>query len=234
MKSDGIRITDNSKVLNSIISRIKDLIVFKNLEPGEKLPSERVLSEKFNVSRRSVREAINKLEFYELVNSIPQTGTFISNIGQISLNGIIDEIVQLEKPDFKSLVETRIMLELKTVDLAAQRRTEEDLKNIEETLIKYKAKLLNRENALQEDLLFHLAIAKASGNSTINDLMLQITPKIISVFKKNHVCDDDGFLYEIKKHEAVFDAIKNQNSQKAIETMESHFEMLIGFCNTLD
>jgi len=232
MKSDLIRIKDNSEEQKMIISKIKDLIIYKNLEPGDKLPSERVLSDKFKVGRRSVREAIDKLEYYELVKSIPQTGTFIANIGQIALIGIIDDIIQLENPDFISLVETRIMLEFKTVGLAAQRRTEEELEHIEETLESYKTKILNGEDALQEDLLFHLAIAKACGNSTINDLMLQITPKIISVFEKTRVCDEEGFLFEVKKHEAIFEAIKNNNPQKAVEHMEDHFQLLIDFCAT--
>ncbi len=67
--------SENHKIQNLIISKIRDLITHKNLEQGDKLPSERVLSEKFGVSRRNVREAIEKLEFYELVKSIPQSGT---------------------------------------------------------------------------------------------------------------------------------------------------------------
>mgnify|MGYP002283134132 CR=1 FL=1 len=89
------------------------------MEPGDKLPSERMMSEKFETSRSNVREAIQKLEFYGLLKSIPQSGTFVANIGVIALNGMIDDILRLEDPDFKSLVETRILLELKTSKLAA-------------------------------------------------------------------------------------------------------------------
>ncbi len=61
-----------------------------------------MLSEKFGVSRGNVRDAIQKLEFYGLLKSIPQSGTFVANIGVIAMNGMIDDILQLEKPDFKS------------------------------------------------------------------------------------------------------------------------------------
>ncbi len=232
MKLDRLtRIDSPDEVQNKIISSIRDLINYKNLEPGDKLPSERVLSEKFSVSRRSVREAIEKLEYYELVKSIPQSGTFIANIGQIALNGIINDILRLKKHDFKSVVETRILLELKAVELAAERRTKEDLELIEATLNNYKEKILNREDALQEDMLFHLAIARASGNSTMNALMLQITPKIISVFEHNRVCNEDEFLLELQRHIDIYEAIKSKDVEKAIEGMEIHFEMLIEFCN---
>ena len=107
------------------------------------MPSERSLSEKFSVSRSNVREAIQKLEFYGLLKSIPQSGTFVANIGVIALNGMIDDILRLEKPDFKDLVETRILLELKTARLAALRRTDENLKQMREALEAYKEKVLN-------------------------------------------------------------------------------------------
>ncbi len=71
-----------------------------------------------------------------------------------------------ESPDFKSLVETRILLELKSVRLAALRRTEEELEQIKDALDAYSEKVIKGGDAVQEDLLFHLSIANASGNST--------------------------------------------------------------------
>ena len=230
MKIETLTNNDNREVQNSIISKIRELINYKNLEPGEKLPSERMLSEKFGVSRSSVREAIQKLEFYGLLNSIPQSGTFVANIGIIALNGMIDDILRLESPDFKSLVETRILLELKTVRLAALRRTDDDLKHIKETLEAYKEKVLNGEDAVQEDLLFHLAIAKASGNSTMNTFMLTITPQIITNFEKYHVCDKNQAVLGINEHEDIYKAIKAQDPKLAKEKMKTHFSILYQYC----
>ena len=130
MNLEIIEKSESSETQDSIIVKIKELINLKNLEPGDKLPSERMMSEKFGVTRSNIREAIQKLEFYGILKSIPQSGTFVANIGVIAMNGMIDDILQLKKPDFKSLVETRILLELKSVRLAALRRTEGELINI--------------------------------------------------------------------------------------------------------
>ena len=222
--------TENQKVQNLIIIGIRDLINYKNLEPGEKLPSERMLSEKFNVSRSNVREAIQKLEFYGLLKSIPQSGTFVANIGVIAMNGMIEDILRLDEPDFKSLVETRILLELKTSRLAALRRTEKDLVQLKEALDAYNAKVLKGEDAMQEDLLFHLAIAKASGNSTMNTFMLIITPEIITKFEKFHVCDDDLAQKGIKEHTDIYNAIVAKDSQLAKKCMKIHFKILYQYC----
>ena len=230
MKLEILSKNEHQELHNDIISQIRDLINFKNLEPGDKLPSERMLSEKLGVSRGNVREAIQKLEFYGILISKPQSGTFVANIGRVAMNGMIDDILGLEYPDFKSLVETRILLELKTVRLAAQRRTDADLEKMEAALEAYKEKVLNNENAVQEDLLFHLAIAQACRNSTINRMMLIITPEIITNFEKYHVCDKDESINRIKEHQDIFAAIKEQDTQKAKEMMKVHFSVLYQYC----
>ncbi|WP_111709951.1 FadR/GntR family transcriptional regulator [Lutibacter citreus] len=233
MKFDTLIKNENSTIQNRIISEIRDLINYKNLEPGDKLPSERMMSEKFEASRNNIRESIHRLEFYGLLKSIPQSGTFIANIGIVALNGMVDDILRLDDPDFKSLVETRILLELKTARLAALRRTNEDLDQIKGALEAYSEKVLNGVDAVQEDLLFHLAIAKAAGNSTLNTLMLMITPEIITNFEKYHVCDTGNSNVGIKEHTAIYKAIKEQNPKKAKEKMKVHFKTLYQYCYNL-
>jgi GntR family transcriptional repressor for pyruvate dehydrogenase complex len=233
MKLEILTKPENYTIQKKIISNIRDLINLKNLEPGDKLPSERMLSEKFEVSRSNVREAIQKLEFYGLLNSIPQSGTFVANIGVIAMNGMIEDILRLEDPDFKSLVETRILLELKTARLAALRRTDKDLVELKVALEAYKEKVLNGEDAVQEDLLFHLAIAKASGNSSMNNFMLIIIPEIITNFEKYHVCDK-GLAHEgIKEHQAIYKAIEKRDPKLAKQKMKDHFKVLYQYCYNL-
>ncbi|NEW79728.1 MAG: FadR family transcriptional regulator [Gelidibacter sp.] len=234
MKIEVLSKIDNREVQNSIISKIRDLINFKNLEPGDKLPSERMLSEKFGVSRSIVRDAIQRLEFYGLLKSIPQSGTFVANLGVTAMNGMIDDILRLKVPDFKSLVETRILLELKTARLAAIRRTDDDLMQMKGALEAYSDKVLKGEDAVQEDLLFHLAIAKASGNSSLNTLMLMITPEIITNFEKHQVCDKGMARNGIKEHQDIFNAIKNQNPVEAKEKIKIHFKTLYQYCYNIE
>lgn len=235
MKVDGYtKIEVHQQTRNEILSKIRDYINFKNLEPGDKLPSERMLSEKFGVSRNSLREAIHTLEFYGILRTVPQSGTYLADIGVVALNGMISDIISLDDPDFKSLVETRILLELKTVRLAAQRRTEEQLMHMKETLEAYAAKAVKGEDAVQEDLLFHLAIAKASGNSTMNTFMLTITPEIITNFGKYHVCDENQAFRAIEEHRDILKAIEDKDPKLAKEKMKLHFRSLYKYCYNVD
>lgn len=218
------------EIQKQIIANLKEHINFKNLEPGDKLPSERMLSEKFNVTRSNLREALQTLESYGLVKSIPQSGTFVADIGITALNGMIDDILHLPVPSFKDLVEARIFLELKGVKLAALRRTADDLINMENALAEYSEKVVRGEDALQEDLLFHLAIAKASGNPTLNTFMLKITPEIINNFEKHHVCDKDTAFKGIQEHKAIIDAIRDKDTEAARSAMKVHFKALYQYC----
>lgn len=230
MKVEILTKNENSSIQQGIISKLRDYIEYKNLEPGDKLPSERMLSERFEVSRSNIREAIQKLEFFGILKSRPQSGTFIANIGRVAMSGMLDDILRLEDPSFKSLVETRILLELKTVRLASLRRTEEDLEKMETALEAYKSKVLNGEKAVEEDLLFHLAIAKASKNSTMNTFMLIITPEIITNFEKYHVCDSNLSRQGIQEHQDIFEAIRDQDPKRAKEMMKTHFKVLYQYC----
>ncbi len=234
MKIETLTKAENRNAQKEIISKIRDLINYKNLEPGDKLPSERMLSEKFGVSRSNLREAIQKLEYYGILKSRPQSGTFIANIGPVAMMGMLEDILRLDEPDFKALVETRILLELKTSSLAALRRTDEDLAQMKNALDAYSKKVLNGEDAVQEDLLFHLSIAKASGNRTMNTFMLIITPEIITNFEKYHVCDENQAFVGIQEHKDIYEAIKRQDPKLAREKMKVHFKMLYQYCYSVE
>jgi len=218
--------------VEKVISKIRDLIVTRQLEPGDKLPSERTLSEKFNASRSQLRLAIQKLEFYGLIKRYPKSGTFVSKIGVSALNSMMANILHLQTPDFKALVETRLILETKAVKLAAVRRTEKQLYQIEQAHEAYIKKSINGQEALDEDLLFHLKVAEASCNSVINSLMLVITPEIITNFVSNKICDISNYSSLIKEHQDIVDAIKNNDPDQATESLKLHFKDLYNYCNT--
>lgn len=225
--------SENRILQNDVIGKIRDFVNMRNLEFGDKLPSERIMSEKFDVKRNHIREAIRKLEFYGAVKSVAQSGTLLA-IGKIGFNGMVNEIVSLDNPSFKELVETRITMELKTVCLAAERRTEADLENIKETLNAFKAKMADEKDYLEEDLLFHIAIAKASKNQTMLTVMLLITPPILATYEKATVCKGDKAVSEIEKHEKIYEAIKSKNLDQAKAAMEGHFFKLSEFMEKVE
>lgn len=234
MKPNSVEKTNpkvKENVEETIIAKIRELIVHKHLEPGDKLPAERELAERFGVTRNQLRQALQRLEFFGLVKKYPQSGTRVSNIGVTALNGMMSDILQLEKPDFKSLVETRIILETNAVRLAATRRTDKQIIEIEKAHKAYALKAEQGIEAIEEDLMFHIKIAEASNNNVIRSLMLIITPEIISHFIKNKVCNKDESYLLIKEHQAIVDAIKNKNAEEAVNNLQNHFKELYKYCS---
>ena len=119
-----------------IIRQIRELISSGQLQAGDRLPSERMMSERFGVGRTYVRDAIRKLEFYGILKTHPQSGTVVSGLGITALEGLITDVLQMEGHDFHSLVETRVLLETNSAQFAALRRTDEDIKAIKKALTK--------------------------------------------------------------------------------------------------
>ena len=141
--------------VDKIIRQIRELITSGQLKPGDKLPPERKLVEKLGVGRTSVRDALKKLEFYGILKTLPQSGTIVAGLGIAALEGLITDVLKMENSDFRSLVETRVLLETESAKLAAQRRTWEDLQKIQNALDTYEKKVEQNEQAVEEDLIFH-------------------------------------------------------------------------------
>ncbi len=205
-----------------IISQIRELIKTGVVKPGEKLPAERKLAEHLGVSRGQVREAINKLETYGILKVQPQSGTIVNGIGIVALEGLISDVLKIEKVDFKSLIDTRILLEKEAARLAALNRTQDDIIEIEIALHNYKKALAVNDAAVEEDLLFHIKIAEASKNTVLKSLMMIITPDIVKSFRKLNVCDKNNNNRTINEHQKILEMIKDKNSEGAVEAMEQH------------
>ena len=217
-----------------IIKQIKYLLTSGQLKPGDRLPSERKLAEKFGVGRTHVRDSIKKLEFYGILKTLPQSGSIVAGLEISALEGLIADVLKLDNHDFFSLVETRMILELAAVRLCAERRTEADIREIEKAFEIYcgKSKDIEKNNvAVEEDLNFHSKIADGSHNPVLKSLLLTITPDILINYAKYNVCKTDP-AKPVGEHRRLIDAIKEQNVELAEEIMYNHLGGVMEFATT--
>ncbi|MBT8190391.1 MAG: FadR family transcriptional regulator [Bacteroidia bacterium] len=215
-----------------IISQIKDLISEGQIKPGEKLPPERKLAEHLGVSRNQVRAAIAKLEFYGILKVLPQSGTVVSGLGVSALEGLMTDILKIEKPDFRSLVETRVLLEKEAARLAAIHHTREDIIQINNALLAYEDKVNAGQSAIEDDLMFHIKIAEASKNTVLRTFMMIITPDIVKSFINLGVCDDNRTQRTIKEHREIYRYILESKPDEASKAMELHLDEVLTFSKT--
>ncbi|MEQ9426632.1 MAG: FadR/GntR family transcriptional regulator [Cyclobacteriaceae bacterium] len=215
--------------VDKIISQIKELISSGQLQAGDKLPSERSLSDKLGVGRTHVRDAIKKLEFYGILKTLPQSGTVVAGFGITALEGLIADVLKLQGPDFHSLVETRVLLETNSAYFAAQRRTEEDIEALDEALAAFEKAVNANQPAVEEDLMFHLKVSEASKNSVLNSMMLIVTPDILTKFKENDICSGNRPTIALDDHYKILDHIKNQEPEDAQKVMRHHLSEILDF-----
>ena len=92
-------------------------------------------------------------------------------------------------------------------------------------------KLMNGQEAVEEDLMFHIKIAEASKNAVLKSLMMIITPEIVNSFIKLKVCEVDNNEKTIEEHRQIFKHIVDQDPNGAAAAMELHLADLISYTN---
>ena len=219
--------------VDKIIRQIRELITSGQLNPGDKLPPERRLAERLGVGRSNVRDAIKKLEFYGILKTLPQSGTIVAGMGIAALEGLISDVLKIENTDFSSLVETRVLLETEAARLAALRRTNQDIKDIKEALDAYANKVKLNQQAVEEDLMFHLKIAEASKNAVLKSLMLIITPDIINSFIQLDICKDGRSYAVLEEHDVIVKHIIAQEAEAAATAMRIHLKDVLEYSQSL-
>lgn len=215
--------------VDKIINQLKNLISSGQLKPGDRLPAERILAERFGVGRGYIREAILKLEFYGLLKTSPQSGTYVAGFSLKILDSIFTDIVNFNKDDFASLIEARYYMEINAARLAAERRTESDIAEMKEALNEYDSKVNRGIMAIEEDMLFHIKVAAATKNTVIESMIIILVPDLIKIknMVDGDICRDKDFT--INQHRKILSAIMRQNTNQAAKAMEEHLQNIMQF-----
>jgi len=223
----SIRAIEVESPVDKIIDQLKQLISSGQLKPGDRLPPERALAERFGVGRTYVRDAIRKLEFYGLLKTSPQSGTYVTGYNIKMLEGILTDIINFNKDDFAAMVEARYYMEINAARLAAQRRTDEDLKLMRAAVEDYDQKISKRLDGVQEDMFFHLKIASATKNPFFESMLLILLPDLIRNIIDKKICGDNRGVSAMKEHHEILNAIADRDPDAAALAMAAHLDDIL-------
>lgn len=189
-----------------IVDRIFEAIIDQRLPPGTKL-SEAALCEAFNVGRMRIRQSLLLLASRQVVNLFPNRGAFVASP---------------TAEQAREVFEARLMIEPTVARLAAERATEEDLKNLEEHLhLEHAAHHGNkRRDAIRLSGQFHVLLAEIAGNAVALRMVKELvtrTSLIIGIFGSPGVsnCRDED-------HDDIFEAFRTRNLEAATQLMSDH------------
>lgn len=217
---------NRARVADQVAGTIRDAILAGEYEPGEKLPAERELASQFDVNRSTVREALHRLEAWNLVDVRHGAGVTVSDFLRVSGLQLLPFLLapngELDPDIMRDLLTVRVALLRFTAEQAALRATEEDVAALTDTVAQLDS--ARGADAIQQaDFAFFEALVEASGNR-----VLQLTSTAIGAAYLEHQ-EQFAALYPPDEmltiaHHATLDAIKRSDTKAAGEAMALYAE----------
>jgi len=223
--TQNLQAVAKTKLHEQIVEQVQLLIEKGRLKHGDQLPPERELASIFKVSRHTVREAIRILEQKNILRSRPGSGTFIILEDESSVVEFMARAIFREKNTLSEIFQFRELLEPQIAGLAAQNATKKNISVLEDILERQKKELGNTVESKELDEKFHLALAKATGNS----VLFQVVELFGHILLKSRHEDSQSShrnRLSIEGHKKILDAIKDADSKAANELMASHLHAI--------
>ncbi|MFZ5966070.1 MAG: FadR/GntR family transcriptional regulator [Bacillota bacterium] len=217
------------RVYEQIVEQIKELIRHGDLKPGDKLMSERELSDKLGVSRTSVREALSALDFLGILESRHGEGTFISEVSEQLLIEPLALFMMLDRQASLELLEVRKMMESYTAELAAMRADKEDMEKIARAIQLMEQDLNQGSLGEENDAVFHYSIAEATGNTMLVKIMNLISDLLVQNMRtsRQYLFNKKGNPEKLYlQHLNIFHAIEEGNPERAKKEMFDHLDFV--------
>jgi GntR family transcriptional regulator, transcriptional repressor for pyruvate dehydrogenase complex len=221
------RIVRTSRLYEQIVKQVENSILKGQLKPGDQLPAERDLAQRFGVSRTAVREAVKTLREKGLVEAYSGRGTFVTNGTSHAIRQSLDLMIRVNQQEGSAhLAELRLVLEPEIAGLAALRIEEQLLSTMREAVAVMDRNLHDPDAYVEADLDFHLALAEAVGNP----LILSLLDSIVGLLReqRSRIFNVDGGPERGQfHHKRILAAIEKRDPEAAREAMRAHLQQVL-------
>lgn len=209
------------RAYESILSHLHQQVEDGVLKPGDKLPSERKLAERFRVGRSSVRDAIRILEVRGIVKPRQGGGTVVQTFSSDALVAELASTLVRKRALVQELMAVRCMIEPPLAARAAAHASPEQIEHLEDILRRQHAKLKRGELAVEEDSEFHSAIARAADNR----VMLAVLDTLVNLLgetRRLFFQDQERAKSSLTGHRLVLRAVRRRRPAAAEAAMRKH------------
>jgi GntR family transcriptional regulator, transcriptional repressor for pyruvate dehydrogenase complex len=211
------------KVYEAAMHQLLALIEDGTYVPGDRLPTERQLSDDLGISRASVRQALTGLAAMGLVESRPGDGSYVASKA--------DSAWQTDASSALELLEARRVVESGTARLAALRRTEADLRDLEAIVTVMEEQVQSGVHPVDNDREFHLTIARAAHNPWLEEAMETLAVQMSGAewqrIKIWGLRSPEQTHRIQEQHWMVFNAIRDRNPEAAEVVIRAHIDRII-------
>lgn len=219
----SLRVAPREAPVAEITRKLLDFLLSGEVVPGSKIPSERQLAEALAVGRSSVREAIKSLNLLGLLDVRQGDGTYLTRSGSDLLPRVIEWGLLLGESHVRDLLEARSELEIVVAGLAAERADEQQVADVRERLEAMRAAGEDVPAYVEADIAFHLAIARASGNEVLQNLLTSLR-SLLGVWARRVLEHAHETATSLAMHEPIYKAIEAHDASAARAAMTAHME----------
>ncbi|MEV1006721.1 FadR/GntR family transcriptional regulator [Streptomyces sp. NPDC049881] len=218
MSDDALRPMARTRLYEQVVERLRSHVADGGLRAGDRLPPERELAQRLGVSRASVRQAIVVLEVQGLVEVRHGGGTYL--VGD-SLDAEPVERLMERRRRLPDVLEAREALETKLAELAAERRTEDDLAAIAAALDHMEREIAGGGHGVEGDRLFHAAVTAAAHSALLAEFMRSIAEQIAES-RTESLRQPGRPARSLAQHRAIQEAIAAGRPGPAATAMRRH------------
>lgn len=214
---------------DEIIAQVKKLIIDGEVKPGDRLPPERELIDRFEVGRSALREAFKVLTSIGVLKRT-RDGTFI-NDDPTAVYEVMEYSFLFRPVNVHEIFEARKLFELSVAELAAQRATDEDIRAMEEAL---GSSGPGADKFGESNLLFHMALAAATHNALVYRMFRAVREWQFQVRKyveqsrgrRPGIGNEERRVDSYKQHWRILEAVRARDSILARQEVLKHLEAL--------
>jgi len=210
------------RLYEQLVAQLLDFIEAAQLGPGDLLPAERELAERLGVSRATLAQALVALEVLGVIDVQHGTGAVLvyrPNVPSV-IKGLREHRSRLPE-----IVEARSTLEVKLAELAALRRTDQDMRAIDAAIDEMAAEVAGGSKGARGDELFHQAVTAAAHSAVLGQLMAFIAEMILET-RLESLGQPGRPEQSIASHRKIADAIRAQDAAAAASAMMAHIDLV--------
>jgi GntR family transcriptional repressor for pyruvate dehydrogenase complex len=216
-------VLDRSTLPEEIANRLLELIRAKELRPGDKLPAERTLAALMQVSRPVLREALRALAIMKVVEIRQGAGTYITALEPQQLVSHLDFVFSKDTVALAQVIETRRVVELGNVRLAATRIGPDGLARLDGLLAELRGALDDADRFGTLDIAFHDLVSEAAGNFLLAQFM-RIINTLGKVSRERTGASRAVRVRALRDHRRVVAALRAGDPDAAAAAMVAHLD----------
>lgn len=222
LDTSPLRPLGRTRLYEDLVERLGEFVIRTNLGVGERFPPERELASRLQVSRASLRQALAVLEAQGFIEVRHGGGVFLRR--SRGFGGVLHKLVE-RRARLPEVLEARELLEVRLAELAAMRRTNDDLAAMEAALVSMEAEIASAGLGIDGDAAFHHAVHRA-GNNKVLEHVIDGLADAIHETRMESLTEPNRPRNSLLAHRRILEAIKEQQAAPAADAMRAHLRQV--------